>query len=140
MMQEDKRVEGAVSLWIGFSPSQDALIDYVEADFSTNNPSQLSQLAKDFGTGWYDHDFVDTTIHKWSTRSLPDLLRRCSYASLIVPKFVQLCGELLPTAENAAVLLYDFRHNGSVGPGVDAGSPVRLRYMGSINVDMPWPD
>ena len=60
---------------------------------------------------------------------MPDLLRRCSYASLIIPKFVSLCGEFLPTAANSAVLLYDFQHNGSPGPGADPSSPVRLHSV-----------
>jgi hypothetical protein len=139
-MQKDKRVDGAVSLWLGFSPSRGALENYVEIDYSTTDLSRLSQLADDFGTGLYDHDFMDTTFHEWSTRSLADLLRGCSYASLIVPKFVALCGEYLPSAVNSAVLLYNFRHNGSSGPGANAGGPVILQYMGSITVEMPWPD
>jgi len=139
-MQEDKRVDGAVSLWTGFSPSRADLANYVEIDYSTTEMSRLSQLADDFGTGLYDHDFVDTTFHEWSTRSLPDLLRRCSYASLIVPKFVALCGEYLPMAANSAVLLYNFRHNGSPGPGTNAAGQVILRYIGSITVELPWPD
>ena len=139
-MQEDERVEGAVSLWVGVSPSQDALENYVEIDYSTGDLSRLSQLADDFGTGYYDEDFVDTSFHEKATRSLPNLLRRCSYASSIIPKFVELCGELLPMEVNSAVLFYDFRHHGSPGPGAGAGCPVKLQYMGSITVEMPWPD
>ena len=47
-------------------------------DYSTNNVSHLSRLAKDFGTGWYDHDFMDTSFHETPTRSVSDLLRGCS--------------------------------------------------------------
>ncbi len=79
-MEVDKRVEGAVSLWVGSSPSRDVLEDYVEIDFSTDDHPHVSRLGKDFGTGWYDHDFMDITFHEWSTRSLPDLLHRCSYS------------------------------------------------------------
>ena len=139
-MQEDTRVQGAVSLWVGLSLSQEALENYVDMDYSTDDYPHLSRLAKDFGTGWYDHDFMDTAFHENPTRSLPDLLRRCSYASLIIPKFVELRGESLPTAANSVVLLYNFQHNGSVGRGNEADGPVKLRYMGSISVAMPWPD
>ncbi|MBI3836668.1 MAG: immunity 22 family protein [Planctomycetia bacterium] len=139
-MQEDKRVEGAVSLWVGVSPSREALENYVEIDYSTGDLSRLSQLADDFATGFYDEDFVDISFHERATRSLPDLLRRCSYASLIIPKFVERCGEFLPMEVNSAVLFYDFRHHGSPRPGADAGRPVKLRYMGSITVQTPWPD
>jgi Immunity protein 22 len=138
-MQEHKRVEGAVSLWVGVSPSQDALENYVEIDYSTNDLSTISQFADDFGTGWHDEDFMEIAVEK-STRSLSELLQGCSYDSVIIPKFVNLCGGLLPEAANAFVLLYNFQHNGSVGPGADSGSPVKLRYMGSIKVKTPWPD
>jgi hypothetical protein len=139
-MREGQEVEGVVSLWVGFSTSQDALENYVEMDYSPSNISRLSRLAKDFGTGWYDHDFMDTSFHEQAARSLPDLLRGCSYASLIVPKFVELCGEFLPTEVNSVVLLYNFQHNGSPGPGAGTDGPVKLRYLGSITVEMPWPD
>src|ERR1700722_3848800 len=95
MMREYQRNEGAVSLWVGFSPSQDALSDYVEMDFSINNPSHLSQFAKDFGTGWYDDDSMEISVEN-PTRSLSELLRGCSYDWVIIPKFVNLCGDLLP--------------------------------------------
>ena len=74
------------------------------------------------------------------TRSLSALLRGCSYDSIIIPKFVQLCGDVLSEEANAFVLLCNFQHNGSPGPGANAGGPVRLRYIGSITVEMPWPD
>lgn len=112
----------------------------MDVDYTTNDHPHLSPLAKDFGTGWYDHDFMDTTFHEWSTRSVADLLRGCSYDSLIVPKFVAVCGEYLSTAVNSAVLLHNFRHNGSPGLGANAGGPVILQYLGSITVEMPWPD
>ena len=138
-MQDDRRVEGAVSLWVGYSPSHDALEDYVEADFTTDDHPPVSPLGKDFGTGWYDHDFMEIGVGK-PTRSLSDLLRGCSYSSIIIPRFVQLSGDFLPEDANAFVLLYDFKHHGSPGPSANAVGPVKLRYMGSITVEEPWPD
>jgi Immunity protein 22 len=140
MMEEDKRIDGAVSFWVGFSPSRDVLQEYAEPDYSVNDGLHVSKLARDFGTGWYDHDFMDTIFRAWSTRSLPDLLHGCSQGSLIIPTFVALCGEFLPAVANSAVLLYDFKHAGPAGVGSDPLSPVRLQYMGSIQVELPWPD
>ncbi len=77
-MPEGKEVQGVVSLWVGVSPSQDALENCAEMDYSSDNISHLSRLAKSFGTGWYDHDFMDTSFHEKPTRSLSELLRRCS--------------------------------------------------------------
>jgi Immunity protein 22 len=135
-MPEGDYVDGVVSLWVGQADSFTSLAAY--ADYDHPQPPSVT-LSRDFGTGRYDHDFMDMAVEK-STRSLSELLRGCSYDSIIIPKFVNLRGDLLPEAANAFVLLYNFQHNGNSGPGVDSGSPVRLRYMGSIKVDMPWPD
>jgi len=46
-----------------------------------------------------------------------------------------------PTETNAFILLYNFRYTGA--PGTEAGaqkSLPKIRYLGSIAVDMPWPD
>jgi hypothetical protein len=139
-MQEDKQVQGAVSLWVGVSPSRDPLENYVDIDYSTSDLSRLSQFADDFGTGFYDDDFMEADMPETPTRSLGHLLRGCSYDSIVIPKFVKLCGDLLPDEANAFVLLYNFQHNGRPGRGTGADGPVKLRYMGSITVDMPWPD
>ena len=136
-MQEGEEIEGNVSLWVGDAQSPDALDVYTDADYS-NAGRHLSQFANDFGTGWYDHDFMDAYVHANSTRSLVELLKGCSYDNVITPRFVELCGEWLPEAANAAVVLYNFRHGGGLGPST--GNTVRLRFMGSISVPMPWPE
>ena len=132
-------IPGAVSLWVGVSPSRDALENYVEMDYTKSDTSRLSQLADDFGTDFYDEDFMDTSFHERPTRSLSNLLYRCSYAELITPKFVELCGDVLPVDANSAVLLYDFRHDKKPGQHGPWNSAVRVRYMGVITVEMPWP-
>jgi hypothetical protein len=131
-------IPGAVSLWVGVSPSREALESYVEMDYTKSDTSRLSQFADDFGTDFYDEDFMEVWADE-ATRSLPELLRGCSYDSLIIPKFVVLCGETLPFEANSAVVLYDFRHDGTVGQHGPWNCPVKLRYMGSIKVDVPWP-
>lgn len=138
-MQENRRVQGAVSLWVGSSPSRDALQDYVDIDYSTTDLSRLSRFADDFGTGLYDHDFMETDVTEKSTRSLSELLQGCSYNSVVVPTFLRLIGEQLPVEANAFVLLYDFQHHGSLGTAPVASGPVELRYMGLITVGMPGP-
>ena len=136
-MREGEEIEGVVSLWLGHADSQDALQNYVEMDYSNHVNHHLSPLAIDFGTGWYDHDFMDTAV-KRPTRSLRDLLRGCSYDSIIIPKFIKLCGESLSEEANAVVLLYNFQHLGRAAPIADRS--VQLHYMGSIKADMPWPN
>jgi hypothetical protein len=132
-------VPGAVSLWVGISPSHDALRSYVEIDYSRGGPRKLSQLDDDFGTGRYDEDFMDAWAIEKATRSLRNLLRGCSNDSLIIPKFVELCGEILPVEANSAVVLYDFRHDGKPGGHGPWNAAVKLRYMGTITEDVPWP-
>ena len=139
-MLDKSDIEGAVSLWVGVAPSRSALEAYLDIDYSSGDASRLSPFADDFGIEYYDEDFVDISFHETATNSLPWLLRRCSYASSITPKFVELCGEFLPTEVNSAVLLYNFRHHRSPGLGSIDRLPVKLRFMGSITVEMPWPD
>ena len=138
MMTTD--IPGAVSLWIGVSPSREALEGYVGMDYTKGDTSRLSQFADDFGTDFYDEDFMDTSFHDMPIRSLAQLLRRCSYAELLTPKFVELCGELLPIEAISVVLLYDFRHEGTPGHYGPWNSAVKLRYLGHIKVPTPWPD
>ncbi len=58
-MQEGDYVDGVVSLWVGLADSEDALAAYADYD----NPRRpASTLASDFGTGRYDHDFMDMGV------------------------------------------------------------------------------
>lgn len=139
-MPDDTQVEGAVSLWAGVSPSRTALETYLDTDYSTDDPSSRTPFDYDFGIEYYDQGLVDISFHDTPIKSLAELLRRCSYASLITPKFVELCGAYLPTEVNSAVLLYNFRHHGSPGDESSSTRQLKLQYLGSISVDMPWPD
>jgi hypothetical protein len=136
MTKEGDYIDDVVSHSVGWADSEAALAAYADYD----DPSRLpATLASDFGTGRYDHDFMDIAVEK-PTRSLSGLLRGCSYDSIIIPKFVKLFGDSLSEEANAFVLLYNFRHNGKPGPAASAVGPVKLRYIGSIIVEMPWPD
>src|SRR5579872_3000844 len=115
-MQEGSYVDGVVSLWVGTADSEDALAAYADYD-SPRRPA--TTLASNFGTGRYDHDFMDMSVEK-PTRVLSDLLRGCSYDSIVIPKFVELCGDLLAEEANAFVLLYNFQHHGRPGRGAGA--------------------
>ena len=70
-----------MSLWVGIAPSHEALRNYVEMDYTKRDTSRLSQFADDFGTDFYDEDFMDAWARDQSTRSLAELLRGCSYDS-----------------------------------------------------------
>lgn len=136
-MVESDFLGGAVSLWIGWTDSEASLAPY--ADFDHPHPAGRS-LASDFGTGRYDHDFLEMGLEK-PTRKLSELLRGCSYDAIVIPKFVELCGDVLAKETNAFILLYNFRYTGA--PGTEAGTQKSLpkfRYVGSIAVDMPWPE
>ena len=135
-MRESDYVDGAVSLWVGQARSEAALAAYADYD---NSSSAGSTLAGDFGTGRYDHDFLEAETVA-PTRSLSTLLRGCSYDAIIIPKVIELCGDVLPEEVNAFVLLYNFQYHGSPGTRSNSNGPVQLRYMGSIQVEMPWPN
>jgi hypothetical protein len=129
----------AVSLWVGVSPSHEALMKYVDIHYSAKDAAWLSQFADDFKTGYYDEDSMEVWFLENATRSVPNLLHGCSYDSLLIPKFVEAFGEMLPSEINSCVLLYDFRHDGLPGQHGPWNSAVKLRYLGSVTMDVPWP-
>jgi hypothetical protein len=137
-IMDDAQVDGAVSLWVGNARSREALENYVDIDYSVDDSSRLSPCAEDFGTGFYDEDFMEADMAARPTRSLSELLRGCSYEDVIVPEFVRLCGDRLPEESNAFVLLYDFQHEGALGPAAGATGPVNLKYRVSNCVHRPW--
>jgi len=132
-------INGAVSLWVGVSPSQDSLMKYVDRAYSAKNAFSHSQFAEDFNIENHDEDSIERWVIEKPTHSVANLLRGCSYDSLLIPKFVEAFGETLPSEINAVVLLYDFRHEGIPGQHGPWNSEVKLRYLGSITVDVPWP-
>ena len=135
-MNVGRNVEGAVSLWVGTAESEGALEAYADCD-APRHPART--LAGDFGTGRYDHDFMEIGIES-PTQSLTELLRGCSYEGIVVPKFIDLLGDVLTQEVNAFVLLYNFHYHGAPSPSVSSAlGPVTLRYLGSIKVDTPWP-
>ena len=74
MIREGDYVEGVVSLWVGVSPSREALEKYTEIDYSTNDMSRVSPFADDFGVGFCDEDNSEADISDRPTRSLAELL------------------------------------------------------------------
>jgi hypothetical protein len=126
------REEGAVSLWVGQADSEESLDAYLLTRYSDDGDLIPSPFARDFSTGYYDEDFREAQYYESPSRSILELLRGFSYDDVIIPKFVQLLGELLAEEVNAVVCLYNFRHEGSVEPAT--GGAVRLRYMGAITL------
>lgn len=127
------REEGAVSLWVGHADSEEALDAYLLTRYSEDGDLIPSPFASDFGTGYYDEDFREGQYYETPSRSIPELLRGFSYDDVIVPKFVQLLGELLSEEVNAVVCLYNFHHEGRLEPATGGGA-VRLRYMGAVTL------
>jgi hypothetical protein len=125
--------EGVVSLWIGHADSSDALDAYLLTGYSEDGDFIPSPFARDFGIGYHDEDFREAQHYENPSRFVRVLLRGYSYDNVIIPKFIQLLGELLPEEVNAIVLLYNFKHDASVE--TNAGGAVRLRYMGAVTLN-----
>ncbi len=128
------REEEMVSLWVGHVESSNALDAYMVVGYSEDGDFIPSPFAKDFGIGYYDDDFREAQYYQNPSRSVRDLLRGYSYNNMIIPKFVQLLGELLPEEVNAVVLLYNFKHDNGVV--ANAGETVRLRYVGTVSFEV----
>jgi hypothetical protein len=124
--------EGVVSLWVGHVNSEEALDAYLLTRYSEDGDLIPSPFARDFRTGYYDEDFREAQYYESPSRSIRELLRGFSYDDVIIPKFVQLFGELLAEEVNAVVCLYNFRHEGGVEPAT--GGAARLQYMGAITL------
>jgi hypothetical protein len=124
------QAEGVISLWAGQADSAHALDAYLQVGYSDDGDLIPSRFARDFGIRYYDEDFREARHYEKPSRSIRQLLKGYSYDSVIIPKFVQLLGELVPDDTNAVVLLYNFKHEAAIGAKDDG--EVRLRYMGAV--------
>jgi len=123
--------QGVVSLWVGVAASAEALEDYVACDSYEAGELVDPAFAKDFHLEPWDEDFREARYIPNATRDLTALLGPLSYADIILPRFDQVHRGPLPEPANAVVLLYNYRHSGSIVQGGSGG--VRLSYVGLVS-------
>jgi hypothetical protein len=142
---------GVVSLWIGNSDSETALIEYLEEDYShvesdfegfteDEHPRDFSyainKFGLDFGFGSYDHDFSACEFFE-STKSLDKIVSYMYFLPSIKQHFVELYGNKLDKEYNTAIFLIDYRYvpDAEYSPPFDPNRKVTLKFIGVVAYD-----
>lgn len=125
-------IEWYVSLWVGYSESDEKLLDYISIDYSEEDSEDYyySQFMKDFGIDDFDEDSVERIFRDRKTDSLKCLLSGCSYEDKVIPEFEKIfvSGEKF----NSGLLLYDHKYNSSITANED--KYCRLKFVGTVKI------
>ncbi|WP_202077812.1 immunity 22 family protein [Caldalkalibacillus salinus] len=120
--------DGYVSLWVGNFVEYIDLKDYLTPFETEDGLVKRSLFEEDFMLSFYDHDQLEIEHYKQKQSHLRDLLSFSTHHQVIVPKFVDLCGEHIPYHVNSVILLYNFQYSGRVGDEI-----AHIRYLGHVN-------
>ncbi|MBP3296181.1 MAG: immunity 22 family protein [Lachnospiraceae bacterium] len=104
--------ENKVSLWLGYFKTQEEFSDYLNISYDEDGNLRESQFQKDFSTGKYDLDGIETA---WGTESCTDvqmLLEGFSGDEEIIPQFEKLIVKEELKKYNSIVLLYNYEYSG----------------------------
>lgn len=131
---ESKLNDCSVSLWVGYSESDEKLLDYISVDYSEEDSDDYyySQFMKDFGIDDVDEDFVERIFLDNETDSIKCLLSGCSYEDKVIPEFEKIfvSGERF----NSGLLLYDQDYDGNIT--VNENEYCQLRFIGTIKIKL----
>jgi hypothetical protein len=122
------RQEGFVSLWMGTSPSMEALNEYVELGYDEDGQFVPSRFMLDFHLDQWDEDFreVDFLEKHWTT--VASVLEGCSWDDQIIPQFEKQIGKALDFPVNALILLFDYNYKSETKKASTGG--ISMRFMG----------
>lgn len=126
------REEGWVSLWLGTAPDADALNDHVELSYNDDGELIASSFMLDFSLLRWDEDFREADHLETASPLVAEVLSGFSYDSRLIEQFQQQLGRTLPTAVNAVVLLYNYRHQPTAVP--QASGDVQLEFVGTVKL------
>lgn len=121
--------EGTVSLWVGKAISREELERVLEVSFSDDGDFLGSEFSRAFGIDYYEDSTREAEVHDGAAKTLNDLLHGASYEEKIIPEFEKLTGSRL-AGENAVVLLYNIRYEGTKGAWTTGG--LELRFVGTV--------
>lgn len=126
-------VDYYVSLWVGYSESDEKLLDYVSIDYEEDEDGDdNSQFEKDFGIDDVDEDFMERIFLDNETDSINYLLSGCSYEDKVIPEFEKIfvSGEKF----NSGLLLYDYDYDRNIT--INKNEYCRLRFIGTIKIKL----
>ena len=121
-----------VSLWVGYSESDEKLLDYISVDYSEEDSEDYyySQFMKDFGIDDVDEDDMERIFLDNETDSIKCFLSGCSYEDKVIPEFEKIfvSGEKF----NSGLLLYDHKYNSNITANED--KYCRLKFVGTVKI------
>lgn len=126
-------VDYYVSLWVGYSESDEKLLDYVSIDYEEDEDGDdNSQFEKDFGIDDVYEDFMERIFLDNETDSIKYLLSGCSYEDKVIPEFEKIfvSGEKF----NSGLLLYDYDYDRNIT--INKNEYCRLRFIGTIKIKL----
>lgn len=126
-------VDYYVSLWVGYSESDEKLLDYVSIDYEEDEDGDdNSQFEKDFGIDDVDEDFMERIFLDNETDSINYLLSGCSYEDKVIPEFEKIfvSGEKF----NSGLLLYDYDYDRNIT--INKNEYCRLKFVGTIKIKL----
>jgi hypothetical protein len=124
------QAEGFVSIWIGTFPSEEIREEQLHERYGEEYEDEpLALWMGEFGFGYFDHDFMDTSSHGMEVRPLRELIEQCSYATSFVEEALQMAEQHGVSKTQFVMLLYDFRYDSSI-TGVIQGK--YLRFLGAF--------
>lgn len=123
---------GTVSLWLGTVPSNNELKKFVEIKYSEDGDCLPSLFLTEYDVdiNEFDEDFIEAHYHDKLLDKISDLIRGCSYDSIVIPRFCSLYGDILSKRYNAIILVYNFEYNGTEKHYTDGIN--NFLYFGSV--------
>lgn len=126
-------VDYYVSLWVGYSESDEKLLDYVSIDYEEDEDGDdNSQFEKDFGIDYVYEDFMERIFLDNETDSINYLLSGCSYEDKVIPEFEKIF--VSGKKFNCGILVYDMNYDGNII--VNENKCCRLKFVGTVKINI----
>lgn len=118
-----------VSLWVGYSESDEKLLDYISVDYEDED-NCYSQFEKDFEIDDFDEDSVERLFLDEKTDSLKKLLSGCSYEDKVIPEFEKIF--VAGKNFNCGILVYEMDYDGNIN--FIENKHCQLEFVGTVKI------
>lgn len=133
MSGQAKRVRDRVHVWLGRFSNERALDLYLEETYGDDD-GPISAFAADMGTGFYDHDFVESSFRE-ATSDAAALLEGHSYAESFAARVVEAWSRLPAAGEPMNVPILAFEAAGVKAPRSAEARGRVLHYVGAFDFE-----
>ncbi|MDE6539751.1 MAG: immunity 22 family protein [Ruminococcus sp.] len=121
-----------VSLWVGYSESDEKLLDYISVDYEEDEDNCYSQFEKDFEIDDFDEDFAERLFLDNETDSIKYLLSGCSYEDKVIPEFEKIF--VAGKNFNCGILTYEMNYDGNIN--FIENKYCRLEFIGTVKINI----